>query len=108
MLLNVTLCYATETNLTIEVEDNLNDRKPDLRAALSKVRLWLAQQRCEKSLQHLPAQCTPNLALVNQAYHVGLQALSEHRIFIKIPKQTQYYLVNIYNISSNLNLQGGS
>lgn len=57
------------------------------------VRFWLGEQRCRQSVKHLPTLCTDTLHLSNLTTHpVG--NLSKHRLFIKLTRLPQYYIVN--------------
>ena len=50
-------------------------------------------ERCRKSLQwHHVAYCD-QLPLINLSGH-ALESLSEHRLYAKVPKQIEYYLVD--------------
>uniref|UniRef100_A0A4W4HCC3 Mediator of RNA polymerase II transcription subunit 14 n=1 Tax=Electrophorus electricus TaxID=8005 RepID=A0A4W4HCC3_ELEEL len=65
---------------------------------LSKILLiqkfWLGEQRCRQSVKHLPTLCSDTLHLSNSASHpVG--NLSKHRLFIKLTRLPQYYIVSV-------------
>lgn len=56
-------------------------------------RFWLGEQRCRQSVKHLPTVCTDVLHLSNAASHpVG--NLSKHKLFIKLTRLPQYYIVS--------------
>lgn len=56
-------------------------------------RFWLGEQRCRQSVKHLPSVCTDVLHLSNSASHpVG--NLSKHKLFIKLTRLPQYYIVS--------------
>lgn len=56
-------------------------------------RFWLGEQRCRQSVKHLPTVCTDVLHLSNSASHpVG--SLSKHKLFVKLTRLPQYYIVS--------------
>lgn len=57
-------------------------------------RFWLGEQRCRQSVKHLPTLCTDTLHLSNLTDHPVVN-LSKHRLFIKLTRLPQYYIVNI-------------
>lgn len=56
-------------------------------------RFWLGEQRCRQSVKHLPTVCTDVLHLSNSASH-PIGSLSKHRLFIKLTRLPQYYIVS--------------
>jgi len=111
----------SENSLTSEIEHCLNADRKDLRQLLTNLRCWLMLERCRRSLQHLQVSCYDRLPLVNQSMvsqgsssnlnpseggSTGgqtsgvvrgsaqpLDGLSKHKLFVKLPLQTDYYLV---------------
>jgi len=55
-------------------------------------RCWLMLERCRKSLQNRNVPCFDHLPLTNLSGH-SLESLSKHRLYAKIPKQSEHYLV---------------
>ncbi|KAL8611339.1 hypothetical protein ACOMHN_014394 [Nucella lapillus] len=55
-------------------------------------RIQLSLQRCEKSVQLMPAACLKSLPIVNMAGH-GLENLSPARLYIRVPRQPNIYVV---------------
>jgi len=55
-------------------------------------RCWLMLERCRKSLQYHQVVCYDNLPLTNLSGH-PLESLSKHRLYARLPKQTEHYLV---------------
>ncbi|XP_053526548.1 mediator of RNA polymerase II transcription subunit 14 isoform X3 [Artibeus jamaicensis] len=53
---------------------------------------WLGQQRCKQSIKHLPTISTDTLQLSNYSTH-PIGKLSKHKLFIKLTRLPQYYIV---------------
>lgn len=80
------------TALTSEIEECLNADKRDLRKLLHSLKCWLMLERCRKSLQYHQVACYNSLPLTNLSGH-ALESLSKHRLYARLPKQTEHYLV---------------
>ncbi|KAI0224051.1 Mediator of RNA polymerase II transcription subunit 14 [Lamellibrachia satsuma] len=87
----ISIC-RTETSLTADIEDSLNGDRRELRKLLSKLRLSLVLSRCAKSIQHLQVTTYHHLPLINLSGH-PLEKLGKHKIFVKLAKQSDYYMV---------------
>lgn len=61
--------------------------------SFSLSRFWLGEQRSRQSVKHLPTVCTDILHLSNSASH-PIGNLSKHRLFIKLTRLPQYYIVS--------------
>ncbi|KAK1902707.1 Mediator of RNA polymerase II transcription subunit 14 [Dissostichus eleginoides] len=59
---------------------------------LQQLKFWLGEQRSRQSVKHLPTVCTDILHLSNSASH-PIGNLSKHRLFIKLTRLPQYYIV---------------
>lgn len=67
-------------------------------------RFWLGEQRCRQSVKHLPTVCTDVLHLSNSASHpVG--SLSKHKLFVKLTRLPQYYIVSSSAIKDEISVQ---
>ena len=68
---------------------------------LSRVdyRLSLVLSRCAKSIQHLQVITYHHLPLVNMNGH-PLEKLGKHKIYVKLAKQSDYYMVS--SVSNSL------
>ncbi|KAG8136426.1 hypothetical protein E2320_005007, partial [Naja naja] len=68
---------------------------------LQQLKFWLGQQRCKQSIKHLPTVSSETLQLVNHATHpVG--NLSSHKLFIKLTRLPQYYIVvEMFDVPNN-------
>ncbi len=64
-----------------------------LSLSFSLARFWLGEQRCRQSVKHLPTVCTDVLHLSNSASH-PIGNLSKHKLFIKLTRLPQYYIVS--------------
>ncbi len=62
--------------------------------SFSLARFWLGEQRCRQSVKHLPTVCTDVLHLSNSASH-PIGNLSKHKLFIKLTRLPQYYIVSL-------------
>lgn len=95
-------CAAVETELTADIENSVNspDRR-ELRRLLSKLRLFVALRRCEKSVSSaLIVQPPPPLVLDDDDDDTGggggghpLAALGKHKLFVRVPKDSRHFLV---------------
>uniref|UniRef100_A0A8B9LPT3 Mediator of RNA polymerase II transcription subunit 14 n=1 Tax=Astyanax mexicanus TaxID=7994 RepID=A0A8B9LPT3_ASTMX len=75
-----------------DIEKTINDDMKRIVTWLQQLKFWLGEQRCRQSVKHLPTLCTDTLHLSNSASHpVG--SLSKHRLFIKLTRLPQYYIV---------------
>jgi len=50
-------------------------------------------ERCRKSLQYHHVACYDHLPLTNLSGH-ALESLSKHRLYARLPKQPEHYLVD--------------
>lgn len=82
--------------MTSEVQNCINADKRDLRKILKKLRLTLGLLRCRKSIQYLQMSAVDHLPFVDLADH-PLDKLGPHKVFIRLPKQPEYYLVGHEN-----------
>lgn len=57
-------------------------------------RFWITIRRCEKTIQHLPALASEHLPLLIPPDH-ELAKFSKHRLFIKLCKHQEYYIVSV-------------
>ena len=55
-------------------------------------RCWLMLERCRRSLQYHQVSCCDHLPLTNLSGH-PLESLSKHRLYARLPKQAEHYLV---------------
>lgn len=75
-----------------ELEDALNGDRKNLDRLVRNLRLRLCVMRCEKSSQYLPTICQKHLPFINLTNH-PLEKLSKSRLYIRVPKQSAFYLV---------------
>uniref|UniRef100_A0A671P3A3 Mediator of RNA polymerase II transcription subunit 14 n=1 Tax=Sinocyclocheilus anshuiensis TaxID=1608454 RepID=A0A671P3A3_9TELE len=93
------MLYGVDQSMLDDVEKNINDDMKRIVTWLQQLKFWLGEQRCRQSVKHLPTLCTDTLHLSNLTTHpVG--NLSKHRLFIKLTRLPQYYIVNtlIFNV----------
>ncbi|KAK7108033.1 mediator of RNA polymerase II transcription subunit 14-like isoform X2 [Littorina saxatilis] len=83
---------ACEDQAVTDIEDCLNSDKRGLERLLSKLRIQLSLQRCEKSVQLMPAACLKTLPVINMSGH-SLESLPSARLFIRVPRQPNTYVV---------------
>uniref|UniRef100_A0A8C1WPG2 Mediator of RNA polymerase II transcription subunit 14 n=1 Tax=Cyprinus carpio TaxID=7962 RepID=A0A8C1WPG2_CYPCA len=95
------MLYGVDQSMLDDVEKNINDDMKRIVTWLQQLKFWLGEQRCRQSVKHLPTLCTDTLHLSNLTTHpVG--NLSKHRLFIKLTRLPQYYIVvEMLDVSSN-------
>ncbi|KAL5011139.1 hypothetical protein ScPMuIL_013444 [Solemya velum] len=74
-----------------EIEDCLNGEKKGFGNLLIKLRLQLALFRCERSITSISTSCSRQLPIINIHGH-PLESV-QHKLFIKIPKQMNHFLI---------------
>ncbi|XP_046582734.1 mediator of RNA polymerase II transcription subunit 14-like isoform X2 [Haliotis rubra] len=82
----------TDHSVVKEIEDCLNADRRGLEKYFTKLRMQLCLQRCEKSVQLLPAQTFSSLPIVNIHGH-PVERLGRYKLFIKVPKQSNFFVV---------------
>ncbi|XP_072542287.1 mediator of RNA polymerase II transcription subunit 14 isoform X2 [Salminus brasiliensis] len=86
------MLYGIDQSMLDDIEKTINDDMKRIITWLQQLKFWLGEQRCRQSVKHLPTLCTDTLHLSNSASHpVG--SLSKHRLFIKLTRLPQYYIV---------------
>uniref|UniRef100_A0A8B9LG97 Mediator of RNA polymerase II transcription subunit 14 n=1 Tax=Astyanax mexicanus TaxID=7994 RepID=A0A8B9LG97_ASTMX len=86
------MLYGIDQSMLDDIEKTINDDMKRIVTWLQQLKFWLGEQRCRQSVKHLPTLCTDTLHLSNSASHpVG--SLSKHRLFIKLTRLPQYYIV---------------
>uniref|UniRef100_A0A671NW32 Mediator of RNA polymerase II transcription subunit 14 n=1 Tax=Sinocyclocheilus anshuiensis TaxID=1608454 RepID=A0A671NW32_9TELE len=95
------MLYGVDQSMLDDVEKNINDDMKRIVTWLQQLKFWLGEQRCRQSVKHLPTLCTDTLHLSNLTTHpVG--NLSKHRLFIKLTRLPQYYIVvEMFDVSNN-------
>uniref|UniRef100_A0A3Q1HSI4 Mediator of RNA polymerase II transcription subunit 14 n=1 Tax=Anabas testudineus TaxID=64144 RepID=A0A3Q1HSI4_ANATE len=86
------MLYGLDQSMLDDIEKTINDDMKRIISWLQQLKFWLGEQRCRQSVKHLPTVCTDVLHLSNAASHpVG--NLSKHKLFIKLTRLPQYYIV---------------
>lgn len=84
-----------------EVQNSLNNDLNKLESVITELRFWITLRRCEKTVQHLPVLATEQLPLIIPPDH-PLSKCGKHKLFIKLCKHQQYYVVvNLIESLSN-------
>uniref|UniRef100_A0A673L1M3 Mediator of RNA polymerase II transcription subunit 14 n=1 Tax=Sinocyclocheilus rhinocerous TaxID=307959 RepID=A0A673L1M3_9TELE len=96
------MLYGVDQSMLDDIEKNINDDMKRIVTWIQQLKFWLGEQRCRQSVKHLPTLCTDTLHLSNLTTHpVG--NLSKHRLFIKLTRLPQYYIVvEMFDVSNNL------
>ena len=68
-----------------ELQSTLNGDKSRFLAAISELRFWITQRRCQKTLQHLPVSVYEKLPLLFAADN-PLSRLDKHKLFLRFHK----------------------
>lgn len=79
--------------LMAAMQSALNRDRNKLPAILTELRYWITFQRCQKTLQHLPATAVENLCFLEKPEHPILQQ-GRQRIYVKLHHYTNVVLVN--------------
>ncbi|KAG9348969.1 hypothetical protein JZ751_029286 [Albula glossodonta] len=86
------MLYGVDQSMLDDIEKSVNDDPKRITSWLQQLKFWLGEQRCRQSVKHLPTLCSDTLHLSNVTSHpVG--NLSKHRLFIKLTRIPQYYIV---------------
>ncbi|CAI5772421.1 mediator of RNA polymerase II transcription subunit 14 isoform X2 [Podarcis lilfordi] len=86
------MLYGIDQQTLDDIEKSVNDDMKRIITWLQQLKFWLGQQRCKQSIKHLPTVSSETLQLANYAMHpVG--NLSNHKLFIKLTRLPQYYIV---------------
>ncbi|KAM3837016.1 mediator of RNA polymerase II transcription subunit 14 isoform 3-T3 [Vipera latastei] len=95
------MLYGIDQQTLDDVEKSINDDMKRIIPWLQQLKFWLGQQRCKQSIKHLPTVSSETLQLVNHATHpVG--SLSNHKLFIKLTRLPQYYIVvEMFDVPNN-------
>uniref|UniRef100_A0A8C6VS46 Mediator of RNA polymerase II transcription subunit 14 n=1 Tax=Naja naja TaxID=35670 RepID=A0A8C6VS46_NAJNA len=95
------MLYGIDQQILDDVEKSINDDMKRIIPWLQQLKFWLGQQRCKQSIKHLPTVSSETLQLVNHATHpVG--NLSSHKLFIKLTRLPQYYIVvEMFDVPNN-------
>ncbi|KAH0508772.1 Mediator of RNA polymerase II transcription subunit 14 [Microtus ochrogaster] len=75
-----------------DMEKSVNDDMKRIIPWIQQLKFWLGQQRCKQSIKHLPTITTETLYLSNYSTH-PIGNLSKNKLFIKLTRLPQYYIV---------------
>ncbi|KAK7802273.1 hypothetical protein U0070_022775, partial [Myodes glareolus] len=75
-----------------DMEKSVNDDMKRIIPWIQQLKFWLGQQRCKQSIKHLPTITTETLQLSNYSTH-PIGNLSKNKLFIKLTRLPQYYIV---------------
>eukprot|EP00073_Rattus_norvegicus_P042075 XP_008771895.1 PREDICTED: mediator of RNA polymerase II transcription subunit 14 [Rattus norvegicus] len=86
------MLYGLDQATLEDMEKSLNDDMKRIIPWIQQLKFWLGQQRCKQSIKHLPAITTETLQLANYSTH-PIGRLSKNKLFIKLTRLPQYYIV---------------
>ncbi|KAK0132385.1 Mediator of RNA polymerase II transcription subunit 14 [Merluccius polli] len=86
------MLYGLDQSMLDDIEKTINDDMKRIAYWLQQLKFWLGEQRCRQSVKHLPTVCTDILHLSNGSTHPA-GSLSKHKLFIKLTRLPQYYIV---------------
>ncbi|XP_033637879.1 mediator of RNA polymerase II transcription subunit 14-like [Asterias rubens] len=86
-----------------ELEYCLNSEFSKLYQYISKIRYMLSVYHCKQSILQLPCTCSEKLPLVSISEEHPLAKLSQNRLYIRLIKHKNYYVVVEFNNSKNQN-----
>ncbi|XP_013410599.1 mediator of RNA polymerase II transcription subunit 14 [Lingula anatina] len=84
--------YGAKCKVADDIEESLNSGGRELARLMTELRIWLGIQRCEKSIQHLPAAAYSFIPLTQYAGH-PIENLGPWKLYIKLLKQANFYVV---------------
>ena len=85
----------------IELQDTLNSDKSRLASVIGDLRFWIMQQRCRKTLQHLPVSVFDKLPLLD-APDCPVSRLSKHKLFLRLHKHPNAVVAIEFNVTINI------
>ncbi|MGH0171117.1 UNVERIFIED_CONTAM: hypothetical protein FKN15_075468 [Acipenser sinensis] len=86
------MLYGIDLSTLDDIEKSINDDMKRIISWLQQLKFWLGEQRSRQSVKHLPTVCTDTLHLSNASSHPAGN-LSKHKLFIKLTRLPQYYIV---------------
>jgi mediator of RNA polymerase II transcription subunit 14 len=76
-----------------ELQNAINNNHRKLQNLVSEMRYWIAQRRCEKTLQHLPATLQEKIPLIFPSNH-AIAKIGKHKVFIQLHRHPSVVLVS--------------
>ncbi|CAO2624346.1 Mediator of RNA polymerase II transcription subunit 14 [Lemmus lemmus] len=86
------MLYGLDQATLEDMEKSVNDDMKRIIPWIQQLKFWLGQQRCKQSIKHLPTITTETLQLSNYSTH-PIGNLSKNKLFIKLTRLPQYYIV---------------
>lgn len=88
------LCHVPQYDVPLmpDLQTALNTDRSRLPAAISELRYWMTQRRCEKTLQHLPAVAHERLPLLHLPDH-PMTKIGRHRMYVRLHRHPNVILI---------------
>ncbi|XP_021118224.1 mediator of RNA polymerase II transcription subunit 14 isoform X4 [Heterocephalus glaber] len=86
------MLYGLDQTTLDDMEKSVNDDMKRIIPWIQQLKFWLGQQRCKQSIKHLPTISSETLQLSNYSTH-PIGKLSKNKLFIKLTRLPQYYIV---------------
>ncbi|XP_058391641.1 mediator of RNA polymerase II transcription subunit 14 isoform X4 [Diceros bicornis minor] len=86
------MLYGLDQTTLDDMEKSINDDMKRIVPWIQQLKFWLGQQRCKQSIKHLPTISSETLQLSNYSTH-PIGNLSKNKLFIKLTRLPQYYIV---------------
>ncbi|XP_053418803.1 mediator of RNA polymerase II transcription subunit 14-like [Nycticebus coucang] len=86
------MLYGLDQNTLDDMGKSVNDDMKRIIPWIQQLKFWLGQQRCKQSIKHLPTISSETLQLSNYSTH-PIGNLSKNKLFIKLTRLPQYYIV---------------
>ncbi|XP_064134218.1 mediator of RNA polymerase II transcription subunit 14 isoform X3 [Loxodonta africana] len=86
------MLYGLDQATLDDMEKSMNDDMKQIIPWIQQLKFWLGQQRCKQSIKHLPTISSETLQLSNYSTH-PIGSLSKNKLFIKLTRLPQYYIV---------------
>lgn len=78
--------------MAIELEDALRKDLSKLPTLVSELRHWITRRRCEKTLQHLPANAVDHIPLLHEVDQKKAK-IGDHQVYVTFHRQPNIVLV---------------
>nr|XP_012805899.2 mediator of RNA polymerase II transcription subunit 14 [Jaculus jaculus] len=86
------MLYGLDQATLDDMEKSVNEDMKRIIPWIQQLKFWLGQQRCKQSIKHLPTISSETLQLSNYSTH-PIGNLSKNKLFIKLTRLPQYYIV---------------
>lgn len=86
--------------IVTDLEESLNKDQSKLPVLVGELRHWITRRRCEKTLQHLPANAVEQIPLLHEVDQKKAK-VGEHQIYVTFHRHPNIVLVNFLAIKND-------